>query len=248
MPVAVLWLITFLVGVSMGCVGVGGFLIIQILDIFAGLSTHSAMATALFSFIFTGIVEVFLFYRKGSMDWQLTIPCCLSFVFTSYPGALLNAYTSARTLNLILAGIIIFAGLSAIRPRKPISMQGDVSALRGRRIQIFVIGASVGFASGLVGVGRPVLSVPIMIALGFPALPTIAASQMLQIAASSSGSVGNLQNGFIDFSGAWRAISLEMAGVVAGVWLAHKASGGVLKAVVSLVCIFVGCNVLYAAW
>lgn len=134
MPVAVLWLITFLVGVSMGCVGVGGFLIIPILDIFAGLSTHSAMPTALFSFIFTGIVGAFFFYRKGSMDWQLTIPLCLSSVFTSYPGALLNAYTSARTLNLILAGIIIFASLSALRSRKPFSMQGDVSALRGRRI------------------------------------------------------------------------------------------------------------------
>lgn len=44
------------VGGLIGTVGVGGILLIPALSALAGLSTHTAMGTALFSFIFTGLL------------------------------------------------------------------------------------------------------------------------------------------------------------------------------------------------
>lgn len=238
--------LTFIVGVLIGCVGAGGFLIIPLLDTIAGLSTHQAMGTALFSFIFTGSLGTFLYQRRGSMNWNLTIPLCLGSVITSYPGALANAVASARTLNIILSAIIIFAGAYAMLPRKSAPRQEGRAA--ERRLLVFGIGAAVGFACGLAGVGGPVLSVPIMLAFGFPPIATIAASQVLQITASSVGSIGNFQNGFINFFTAWWVILLEVCGVAIGVWLAHRIHTVVLKKMVSVVCILVGIYVLSSAW
>ena len=65
------------VGGLIGTVGVGGILLIPALSALAGLSTHTAMGTALFSFIFTGLLGTWLFQRHGSIDWRITIPVCL---------------------------------------------------------------------------------------------------------------------------------------------------------------------------
>ena len=239
----ILAVITFVAGLLIGCVGAGGFFLIPALNVFADISTHTAMATALFSFIFTGTLGTFLYLRRRSIDWELTIPLCLASIVTSYPGSLANAVAPARLLNIILAGIIIFAGVYALKPQKP-PKDLTPAMKRNRRLLLIGIGAAVGFASGLTGVGGPVLSVPIMISFGFPPLATIAASQVLQITASSSGSIGNFQNGFIDFSIAWWVILLELTGVGIGVWLAHRTPGGTLKKIVSVVCIFVGLYML----
>ena len=50
-----LLLIAFGVGTLIGAVGVGGILLIPALTAFAGLPIHTAMATALFTFAFTGV-------------------------------------------------------------------------------------------------------------------------------------------------------------------------------------------------
>ena len=74
-----LWLgaVAVLVGILIGTVGVGGILLIPALELLTPLSIQASMATALFTFIFTGIVGTLLFQRRGSIDWALTTPLCL---------------------------------------------------------------------------------------------------------------------------------------------------------------------------
>jgi uncharacterized membrane protein YfcA len=64
---------------------------------------------------------------------------------------------------------------------------------------LVAVGGIAGFGSGLTGVGGPALSVPLMVLFGFPALVSIGASQVLQIVAAVSGTLGNLRFGSIDF-------------------------------------------------
>ena len=59
-----------------GTVGVGGVLMVAYLALFAGLSIHQAAATALFSFLFTGLLGTVLYQRRGSIDWRITAPVC----------------------------------------------------------------------------------------------------------------------------------------------------------------------------
>lgn len=244
----ILALTALVVGIIIGTVGAGGILLIPALSLFGGFSTHEAMGTALFSFIFTGLMGTYLYQRRGSIDWRITIIICLGTIAFAYLGSQVNAATSSYALNLLLAGVIIFAGVYALFPARGATITYRSGDIR-QKIILFGIGAGVGFAAGLTGVGGPVLSVPLMVVMGFNPLTAIATSQLIQITAGISGSLGNLQNGFINFSIAWWLIPIEMAGVAIGVCLAHSISTAVLKKVVAIVCILVGgCVALNTLW
>jgi uncharacterized membrane protein YfcA len=75
---------------------------------------------------------------------------------------------------------------------------------------------------------------------GFPALTSIGASQVIQIVAALSGSLGNLNFGTVNFSVAAAVTVLEIAGVYVGVRIAHAVSPGPLKRFVAWLCIGVG--------
>ena len=75
--IILLLIVALIVGGLIGTVGVGGILLIPALSAFGGLTTHAAMATSLFSFIFTGILGTWLYCKHGSINWGITIPVCI---------------------------------------------------------------------------------------------------------------------------------------------------------------------------
>ena len=62
---ALLARVALVVGALIGTVGVGGILLIPALRAFAGLSTHGAKGTALFNFLFTGLLGTCLYRHRG---------------------------------------------------------------------------------------------------------------------------------------------------------------------------------------
>lgn len=237
-------LIALLVGALIGIVGVGGILLIPALNGLADLPIQVAMGTALFSFIFTGVLGTWLYQRHGSINWAITVPVCVGALLSGYAGALCNGYASPRLLGMLLGGVIIFAGIYALLPAR----QNPADQLDRPRLPLLLgIGALVGFGSGLTGVGGPVLSVPLMVILGFSPLTAIATSQVIQITAALSGTLGNVSNGVIDFEVAAWVTALELGGVILGARLAHTVSTATLKKTVSVVCILVGGFVLARA-
>ena len=235
-----LLLIAFAVGALIGAVGVGGILLIPALASIGRLDMHQAMATALFTFAFTGLVGTALFQRKGSIDWRITVPVCAGALVFAFLGAWMNAYTRPQVLTFLLAAVIVFAGvytLASWRGRDNAAFSGQA---RAQQTLLIAIGAVSGFGSGLTGVGGPALSVPIMVLFGFPALASIGASQVIQIIAAGSGTLGNLRFGSIDFALALPVMISEIVGVVAGAALAHSVNQLVLRRFVGVLCIPVG--------
>lgn len=240
------WLLLVSLGAGMliGAVGIGGILLIPALNVLGGLTIHEAMATALFTFIFTGAIGTYSFQRRGSIDWGITVPLCLGAAIFGFLGAWANAKIDARGLSLILSSVIIFAGIYTISTRS----LARSAILQGRpRLQqalLVGIGAVVGFGSGLTGVGGPALSVPIMILFGFSPLTTIGASQVIQILAGISGTAGNLQFGSIDFKLATILTIFEVIGVLVGVRIVHAVNAQSLRGYVGMLCILVGAGLM----
>ena len=102
------------------------------------------------------------------------------------------------------------------------------------------MGAASGFGSGLSGAGGPLFSVPIMVILRYAPLAAVGTSQVLQIVAAASGSLGNLEHGFIDWRLAALVTTFELVGVVLGVRLAHAVSQLVLRRLAGALCLAVG--------
>lgn len=236
------WLVptAFIVGTLIGAVGIGGVLLIPALSAFAGLGIHEAMATALFTFIFTGITGTILFQRRGSIDWRITVPVCGGAVFCAFIGAWMNSLTRPSMLALILAGIIIFAGVYTLATWRGLQQPPLQNRPQAQQGLLLGIGATAGFGSGFTGVGGPALSVPIMVLFGFPTLSSIGTSQVIQIIAAASGTLGNLQFGTINFGIAGVVTVLEIAGVFLGARIVHAVNADSLRKFVAVLCILVG--------
>ncbi|MBA2548776.1 MAG: sulfite exporter TauE/SafE family protein [Burkholderiaceae bacterium] len=239
-----LLLIAFGVGALIGAVGIGGVLLIPALTAFAALPIQTAMATALFTFTFTGIVGTLMFQRRGSIDWSVTRPVLYSAVVFAFLGAWTNSIARPTALALILAGIIVLAGLYTLFTWRGMRRPAFHDDARAQRVLLLTLGAVAGFGSGLTGVGGPALSVPLMVLFGFPALVAIGTSQVIQIVAAISGTLGNLKFGSIDFGIAATVTLIEMAGVMAGVRIAHAVDGALLRKAVAVLCLVVGTTLI----
>ena len=230
----------FGVGTLIGAVGIGGILLIPALTAFAGLSIHAAMATALFTFAFTGLAGTVMFQRRGSIDWAVTRRVLLGAVFFAFAGAWVNSLTAPGALAIMLAAVIIFAGAYTLARWHGIPQPAFAGRRHAQHALLLALGAIAGFGSGLTGIGGPALSVPLMVLCGFPALTSIGTSQVIQIVAAVSGTFGNLAYGTIDFSVAATVTVLEILGVLLGARIVHAVNADLLRKFVAVLCIAVG--------
>jgi uncharacterized membrane protein YfcA len=220
-------------------------LLIPFLVMLGGLGIHAAAATALFTFLFTGLLGSTLFQRRGSISWRLTLPVCAGALVFGYLGTAAAARIEPRTLTLVIAAIIIVAGIYVfLPPRHPQRTARDGHGA-GDLHALLAVGAASGFGSGLSGAGGPLFSVPMMVILGFAPLAAVGASQVLQIVASVSGSLASLQDGRIHFGLAAWVTGFEIAGVAAGVRVAHAVSALALRRIAAGLCVAVGTFMLF---
>jgi uncharacterized protein len=232
--------VAVVVGVFIGAVGVGGILLIPALSALGGLPIHEATATALFTFAFTGLAGTWLFLRRGSISWRMTVPVCGGAVLFGYAGAWVNSQIGSVTLATVIALIIMAAGAYILASPQRAEHRLRAGDTRAQQAALAAVGAVSGFGSGLSGAGGPLFSVPIMVMLGFVPLASIGTSQVLQIIAAVSGSIGNAQFGRIDFSVAWWITLAELCGVLLGVRLAHTVSTRILRSMAAALCLLVG--------
>jgi hypothetical protein len=232
-----------LVGLLIGTVGVGGVLMVSFLALFGGLSIHQAAATSLFSFLFTGLLGTWLYQRRGTIAWRVAAPVCSGALVFGYLGALAAASIDSRPLAIIIALVIVGAGVYIFVPQRAAARTREG---RGWREQLLLasVGTASGFGSGLSGAGGPVFSVPFMVILRYVPLTAVATSQVLQIVAAASGSLGNLRYGFIDWHAAAVITVFELAGVMIGVRLAHIASALALRRLAGALCVVTGALLL----
>jgi uncharacterized membrane protein YfcA len=169
-------------------------------------------------------------------------------VVFSYVGAMVASYIERRLLALIIASIIMFAGLYVMLP----SRRGEGAYRDGhgtsQQVLLAVVGAAAGFGSGLSGAGGPVFAVPMMMALGFVPLASIGASQVLQIVVAVAGTAGNLKYGAVDFMTAAWVAPLSLVGVVLGTRAAHAVSVTVLRRMAASLCIVTGLFMFVRSW
>lgn len=245
MDTFILALFALIVGFFCGCTSVGGILLIPAIAVLSTLDMHRTMATALFSFALMSVLGTWLHHRKGSIDWKQAVPLCFGALLFGYVGARANASLSPDWLRHILAGLILFAGLSTLRPSRNVRFDVTTRSGKTQRLALFLLGGSVGFLAGLTGVGGPVLSVPFMIGMGFQPLSAVAIAQPFQVVACASGSIANILSGSIDYGmGLWLT-ALELAGFTLGILAAYRMNGRRLKMLIACLCILTGAYLFF---
>jgi hypothetical protein len=238
---ASLVLISISIGVLVGAVGVGGFFLPTALMLITNVTVHQGMATSLFTFIFTGIAGTIYFHRKGTINWRLVQPICLGAALTGFAGAWIGSKLSTSMLSIILAVIIMIAGLYTLMARDDKARIAADRDPKRQWIMLACIGAVTGFLSGLTGIGGPALSVPLMVLCGFSILTSIGVGQVLQIVGALSGSIANLKYGTIDYGLAAFISGFEIGGVLLGAYVIHRIDIELIKKFVGGLCLIAGC-------
>jgi uncharacterized membrane protein YfcA len=230
------------VGLLIGAVGIGGVLLIPALTVLGGLGAHTASATALATFLFTGLLGTWLFQRRGSIDWAKTTVVCVAATLFSAIGAVVAQAVSPLALTRIVALCIVFAGSYVFLPVRSVPAPSQGSSRE--RALLAMIGAAAGFGSGLSGAGGPLFSVPLMMIFGFPPLMAIGTSQALQVISAGAGTAANLHFGAVDVPAVLWVTGFELAGVLAGAKIAHIASPAQLRKGAAVLCLLVGAAML----
>lgn len=224
------------VGVLIGGIGIGGVLLVPALAYIGGVDIHVAIAACMFSYLFTGFLGATLYARRGSIHWPMMGWLCAGAMPGAFAGAATVSATPGWILELLIAALVIFAGLQALGKEKP----GAVSRQAMGGAGLFVIGAVTGFGSAMSGTGGPLILVPVMVWLKIPVLVAVGLSQAIQIPVAALATVGNIRYGQVDYGLGIGIAAVLMIGVAVGVRVAHALPEKRLKVIVAVVLIGVG--------
>jgi uncharacterized protein len=57
-------------GLMIGCIGIGGVILVPALVFVAGIAIQIAIPAAMFAYILSGLVASYVFARNRSIDWR----------------------------------------------------------------------------------------------------------------------------------------------------------------------------------
>lgn len=210
-------LIGFAGGVGITAVGPGGVLPTIGLFALTGLSPAEVAGTAIVTHVATGVLATAAYTRSGHLrepETRRTALILAAAALAGTPlGVLINTGVSERIFGLVLGIFVaLVAALVCYREwRRPASTRAHPPAplLAG-------LGFAVAVAAGIVGIGGPMLTVPLLVVLGVPVLESLASAQAQSIVIAGAGTIGYLATESVNWPLAALVGIPELAGVLLG--------------------------------
>lgn len=191
----------FFTGIISGMLGVGGgfimspvqYWLLQETGIQPDIAIRIAFGTSLFVVLLNAITVSLAYHQKNTVLWkQATIMGIFGSIF-SFVGAAVASYLPASTLSKIF-GIVVIIGALRIYRAPAVT---ETEYISSNSLPYIFAGISIGFFSGLLGLGGGVIGIPIMlIFLHFDMRKAIGTTSAVIIFTSFSGSIGYMINGW----------------------------------------------------
>lgn len=222
-----LFLVAFLYA-SVGHGGASGYLALMALF---SLSPQVMKPTALLLNLFVSLTSFLQFYRGRHFRWKIFWPFALASVPLAYAGGLMviEAAIYKKILGILLlipVARFLFLGATQQQENKESSLALSL-----------LIGAIIGFLSGLIGIGGGILLSPILLLLQWTGQKETAAISALFIFVNSlSGLAGQLTKGIQLTNDMYLYVLIAFAGGLCGAYFgALKFGQGILKNVLATV-------------
>ncbi|MGD9667759.1 MAG: sulfite exporter TauE/SafE family protein [Hyphomicrobiaceae bacterium] len=228
-------------GGLIGCVGVGGVILVPALVYLAGIPIKFAIAAAMFAYLLSGAVGTLAFARKKSIRWSMTMPLWLAAMPSALAGALAVNAAPARLLELIIALLTAGSGIQALRGKPP---PADGTGKEVSNAYLAMAGGVTGFLSALTGTGGPLVLIPILMWVHVPVLTAIGLAQAIQLPIAVLATAGNYYAETLHVS-LGLIIGLGIVfGTWGGAWLAHVLPREMLRRIVAILLALVGGTIL----
>jgi len=228
-------------GVLIGCVGIGGVILVPILVYVAAVPLPTAIAAAMCAFLVSGIVGVYVFAKAGTVDWRTTAWLCLGAAPAAFAGARLVSVVPEAMIELAIGVLTAATGIHALARFVPIA---------GKRAPVLpapmlaTTGAATGLASAITGTGGPLVLVPMLVWLEVPLLNAIASAQAIQLPIAAAATGANIAGGTLDLM-LGLALGCGIAlGTAVGAKAAHALPTLRLRKIVAVLLVAVGGGIL----
>lgn len=231
-------------GIGITAVGPGGIFVTIALYALTDLPPAVVAGTASATFVVTGLLGTVNYYHSGELDSSSGMRGATILSLTGIAGALLgvrlNAAVDTETFGLLLG---VFVGLIGVLVfyRTHYGARGNFDSATLRGSLVFAgIGGFVGVSGGLLGIGGPVLAVPILVATGVPMLLAIATAQVQSVCIAAFATFGYVVRGAVSWPLAVAVAVPELVGVVVGWKVARAVDAALLRRVLAMLMVIIG--------
>ena len=213
---------------SVGHGGASGYL--ALMSLFAFPIAFMKPTALVLNIIVSGI-SFYFYFREKQFDWKLFYPFALTSIPFSFLGGLLTIET--HLYKMILATVLIFAVLRllGIFGKEKLQLQAVNFPLA------LLIGALIGFLSGLIGIGGGIILSPVLLLFGWATMKQTAAVSALFILVNSvAGLLGFISKGESLPISSFLVIGIvAVGGILGGYYGSKKFNTATLRNILALV-------------
>ena len=183
--------LVFVAGVLFGLFGAGGsILLVPILVYILDLPIKSALGTSLLILMVTGTVASLAHARSRNVSWWIGLRWAAIGMVAAYAGGRVAEFIPEHVLLIMFAAVVVVASLAMMR-RRALAPAVDPRSIPIAKV--IVVGAGLGFFTGMMGVGGGFLLVPALVLLCGMDVKLAVGTSLLIIAVNSLG-------GFLGFA------------------------------------------------
>lgn len=248
--VALLVLIAFFGGVGTTTLGPGGIFVTIALYTITTFPSATVAGTASATFIATGLIGTAMYVRSGELRGahrRTAIVLAAASILGALAGSELNTYLPDRVFGLLLSVFVTVVGINIVY-REYFGIDPwfavDFTSPLGLAV-VTLVGTGVGILGGLLGVGGPVIAVPILVLVGMPILVALGVAQVQSVVLAGAATANYASHQAVSVPYVVLIAVPQTMGAFVGWRVAHLIDPERLRIILGLVLICLGPVLLY---
>lgn len=227
---ATLLILCFSAGLTLGLLGGGGAVLLVPLFVYLGnFTAHEAIPLSLLIVSLTSFIASLRYFKRKNVHWRLFFIFSLFGSLGATAGSQAASFFSDALLLFLFGLLMIFTGFLLIFKNRPETQQEEITC-HPRFIPSMLLSVSVGFLTGLLGVGGGFMIVPALALIMKCSMRTAIGTSLAVLAVNSAaGFSGHFQHFQVSLANALAYTAVTASGAWLGSGFSHRVSSVFLQ-------------------